>query len=66
MSRYTITIKRQTRITEISLTNLSDEITDLADDTFEPTNVIAAKCVQLMDILDCTYEEAERFILARQ
>lgn len=66
MPRHTITIKRQVRITEVSLTSAHDEITDVADDTFEPTNVIAAKCVQLMDILDCTYEEAERFLLARQ
>lgn len=65
MSRYTITIKRQVR-TEVSLTNLSDEITDLADDTFEPTNVIDAKCEAIADILGCSYEEAERIVLSHE
>lgn len=66
MSRYTLTIKRQVRVTEVSLTNILDEQIDVADDAFEPSNVIAAKCVQLMDLIGCTYEEAERLILARE
>ena len=66
MSRYTITIKRQVRTIEVSLTNLSDEITDLADDSFEPSNVIDTKCEAIADILGCSYEEAERIVLSHE
>ena len=66
MSRCTVTIKRQVRTIEISLTDRFDEITDLADNSLEPSNVIDTKCEAIADILGCTYEEAERIVLARQ
>lgn len=66
MSRRTVTIKRQVRIIEISLTDRFDEIADLADDTSEPSNVIDTKCEAIADILGCSYEEAERIVLSRE
>lgn len=66
MSRYTVTIKRQVRITEVSLTSLLEEQIDVPSTEFEPTNVIDAKCEAIADILGCSYEEAERIVLARQ
>lgn len=66
MSRYTVTIKRQVRTTEVSLTSLLEEQIDVPSTEFEPTNVIDAKCEAIADILGCSYEEAERIVLARQ
>lgn len=66
MSRYTVTIKRQARITEVSLTSILEEQIDVPSTEFEPTNVIDAKCEAIADILGCSYEEAERIVLARQ
>lgn len=69
MATRTVLIKcyvRSVRVTEVSLTSLFEEQTDLADDEHEPTNVIDRKCDQLVDILGCTYEEAERLVLSHQ
>ena len=69
MASRTVLIKRyvrSVRVTEISLTSIHEEQIDLADDEHEPTNVIDCKCNQLVDILGCTYEEAERLILSHQ
>lgn len=66
MPRYTVTIKRQTRITEVSLTSILEEQIDVPSTEFEPTNVIDAKCEAIADILGCSYEEAERIVLDRQ
>lgn len=69
MASRTVLIKRyvrSVRVTEVSLTSIHEEQIDLADDEHEPTNVIDAKCEQLVDILGCTYEEAERLVLSHQ
>lgn len=69
MASRTVLIKRyvrSVRVTEISLTSIHEEQIDLSDDEHEPTNMIDAKCNQLVDILGCTYEEAERLILSHQ
>ena len=68
MTKRTILIKqfRSVRITEISLTSTHNEQIDLADDTFEPSNVIDAKCEAIADILGCSYEEAERIVLGHE
>lgn len=64
--RRTVTIKRQVRITEVSLTSIHEEQIDLADDTFEPSNVIARKIEAVAELLGCTEAEAERIVLDRQ
>ena len=69
MATRTVLIKRyvrSVRVTEVSLTSIHEEQIDLSDDEYEPTNVIDAKCNQLVDILGCTYEEAERLVLSHQ
>lgn len=69
MASRTVLVKRyvrSVRVTEISLTSIHEEQIDLADDEHEPTNAIDRKCDQLVDILGCTYEEAERLILSHQ
>ena len=66
MTKRTILIKRHvrtTRITEVSLTSAYNEQIELADDEFEPTNVIDRKAKAVADVLGCTYEEAERIVL---
>ncbi len=64
--RRTVTIKRQVRITEVSLTSIHEEQIDLADDTFEPSNVIARKIEAVAELLGCTEAEAERIVLDHQ
>lgn len=68
MASRTILIKqfRSVRITEISLTSVHEEQIDLADDEYEPSNVIDRKAETIAELLGCTYEEAERIVLSRQ
>lgn len=66
MTKRAILIKRQARIIEVSLTSILEEQIDVPSTEFEPTNVIDAKCEAIADILGCSYEEAERIVLARQ
>lgn len=61
-----ITIKRQKRITEVSLTSVHDEQIDLTDETYEPFNVLSQKIEALAEFFDCSLEEAERFLLSQQ
>ena len=66
MTKRTILIKRFTRtirVTEVSLTSIRDEQIDLADDEYEPSNVIGRKAEAIADVLGCTYAEAERIVL---
>ena len=66
MTKRTILIKQyrtNIKITEISLTSIHDEQIDLADDEYEPSNVISRKAEAVADVLGCTYEEAERIVL---
>lgn len=53
----------QVRITEVSLTSVMEQQIDLADDTFEPSNVIERKAKHLAELLDISYEEAERLVI---
>ena len=69
MAKRTILIKRFTRtvrVTEVSLTSIRDEQIDLADDEYEPSNVIGRKAEAIADVLGCTYEEAERIVLGHE
>ena len=68
MAKRTILIKqfRSVRITEISLTSVHEEQIDLADDTFEPSNVIQRKAEAVAELLGCTEAEAERIVLGHQ
>ena len=69
MTKRTILIKRFTRtvrVTEVSLTSIRDEQIDLADDEYEPSNVIGRKAEAIADVLGCTYEEAERIVLGHE
>ena len=69
MTKRTILIKQyrtNIKITEISLTSIRDEQIDLADDEYEPSNVIDRKAEAIADVLGCTYEEAERIVLERE
>ena len=69
MTKRTILIKRFTRtvrVTEVSLTSIHDEQIDLADDEYEPSNVISRKAEAIADVLGCTYEEAERIVLGHE
>ena len=68
MAKRTILIKqfRSVRITEISLTSVHEEQIDLADDTFEPSNVIQRKVEAVAELLGCTEAEAQRIVLHRQ
>jgi translation initiation factor 2 alpha subunit (eIF-2alpha) len=61
-----VTIKRQKRTTEVSLTSVHDEQIDLADETYEPFNVLSQKIEALAEALNCSAEEAERFLLSQQ
>ena len=69
MTKRTILIKQyrtNVKITEISLTSIHDDQIDLADDEYEPSNVISRKAEAIADVLGCTYEEAERIVLERE
>ena len=68
MAKRTILIKqfRSVRITEISLTSVHEEQIDLADDTFEPSNVIQRKVEAVAELLSCTEAEAQRIVLHHQ
>lgn len=69
MTKRTILIKRfarTVRVTEVSLTSIRDEQIDLADDEYEPSNVISRKAEAIADVLGCTYEEAERIVLGHE
>ena len=69
MTKRTILIKQYrttVRVTEISLTSIHDDQIDLADDEYEPSNVISRKAEAIADVLGCTYEEAERIVLERE
>ena len=68
MTKRTILIKqfRSVRITEISLTSAHEEQIDLADDTFEPSNVIQRKVEAVAELLGCTEAEAQRIVLHHQ
>ena len=69
MTKRTILIKRFTRtvrVTEVSLTSIHDDQIDLADDEYEPSNVIGRKAETIADVLGCTYEEAERIVLGHE
>lgn len=61
----TASIKRRTQVktVEISLTSYYEEQIDLADDTYEPANVIGRKVDAIVELLGCTEEEAERIVL---
>lgn len=68
MAKRTTLIKqfRSVRITEISLTSVHEEQIDLADDTFEPSNVIQRKVEAVAELLGCTEAEAQRIVLHHQ
>ena len=69
MTKRTILIKQYrttVRVTEISLTSIHDDQIDLADDEYEPSNVISRKAEAIADVLGCTYEEAERIVLGHE
>lgn len=68
MAKRTTLIKqfRLVRITEISLTSVHEEQIDLADDTFEPSNVIQRKVEAVAELLGCTEAEAQRIVLHHQ
>lgn len=68
MAKRTILIKRfnSVRITEISLTSVHEEQIDLADDSFEPSNVIQRKVEAVAELLGCTEAEAQRIVLDHQ
>lgn len=68
MAKRTILIKRfnSIRITEVSLTSVHEEQIDLADDTFEPSNVIQRKVEAVAELLGCTEAEAQRIVLHHQ
>lgn len=68
MASRTVLIKRytQVKVTEFSLTSHKGEQLDVACEDLDPFNVMSAKIEALSDILDCSLEEAERFLLDRQ
>ena len=68
MNKRTILIKqfRSVRITEISLTSVHEEQIDLADDEYEPSNMLIRKIEQVAELLGCTEAEAERIVLDHQ
>lgn len=68
MTKRTILIKqfRSARIAEISMTSVIGTQLEMADDTFEPSNVIQRKVEAIADVLGCTHEEAERIVLERE
>ena len=69
MASRTVLIKRyvrSVRVTEISLTSIHEEQIDLADDTFEPSNVIQRKVEAVAELLGCTEAEAQRIVLHHQ
>ena len=68
MNKRTILIKqfRSVRITEISLTSVHEEQIDLADDEYEPSNMLIQKIEQVAELLGCTEAEAERIVLDHQ
>lgn len=68
MAKRTILIKqfRSVRITEISLTSVHEEQINLADDSFEPSNVIQRKVEAVAELLGCTEAEAQRIVLHHQ
>ena len=68
MASRIVLIKRytQVKVTEVSLTSPKGEQHDVADEDLDPFNAMSAKIEALSDILDCSLEEAERFLLDRQ
>ena len=57
--KRTVTIKQYT---EVSLTEWHGDQHDIPDDSLNPEFVYLQKIEALSDILDCSEEEAERFL----
>lgn len=68
MAKRTILIKRfnSIRITEVSMTSVIGTQLEMADDTFEPSNVIQRKVEAVAELLGCTEAEAQRIVLHHQ
>ena len=77
MASRIVLIKRytQVKVTEVSLGDLASKVREpsgwateyeIPDSSYEPLSAIEKKIEALSDILDCSLEEAERFLLDRQ
>ena len=54
------------QITLVSMTTVMEEQIDIVDEESDPYNVVQRKIGRVMELLDCSEEEAERLVLSKR
>ena len=63
IKQYRIT---NVQITLVSMTSVVEEQIDVVDEDSDPYHVVQRKIGRVMELLDCSEEEAERLVLSKR